>query len=335
MHLGNTVAWGPIWAIVLAGGDGTRLRSLTKDGAGNAVPKQFCSFSGGTSLLKQTLDRARSIVEWGRITTIVSVAHTRYWQQPLRILSPENVIVQPVNRGTAVGILLPTLRILEREPDARLLILPSDHYVADEFVLEASMRAALEAIGCHPTGVAFLGIEAHDPDPELGYIVPRPGMRGCLREIHRFVEKPAAEEARRLCQEGALWNSFILACRAQSLIELYRARCPEIVQRLEAVRSGDYTTLCEAYRELPQVDFSRQIATGQEKYLTVVAVPRCGWTDLGTPQRLARAVARYIKPGAGMPEASWSTPGDRINLAERYMHGDGTRDYPYQLGGRQ
>lgn len=238
MHLGNTVARGPIWAIVLAGGDGTRLRSLTMDGAGNAVPKQFCSFSGGTSLLEQTLDRARSIVEWGRITTIVSVAHRRYWQQPLRILSPENVVVQPVNRGTAVGILLPTLRILEREPAARILILPSDHCVADEFVLEARMRAALEAVGCHPTGVAFLGIEAHDPDPELGCIVPVP-------------------------------------------------------------------------------------------------VPRCGWTDLGTPQRLARAVARYSRPGAGMPEASWSTPGDRVNLAERSIDGDGTRDYPYQLGGRQ
>jgi hypothetical protein len=162
-----------------------------------------------------------------------------------------------------------------------------------------------------------------------------PGMRGCLREIHRFVEKPAAQEARRLCQQGALWNSFILACRAQSLIELYRGRCPEIVQRLERVRSGDYTTLHEVYRELPQVDFSRQIATGQAKSFTVVPVPRCGWTDLRTLQRLAQAVARYIKPGAGMPEASWSTPGDRINLAERCMHGDGTRAYPYQSGGTQ
>jgi mannose-1-phosphate guanylyltransferase len=178
-------------------------------------------------------------------------------------------------------------------------------------------------------------MEAHYPDPELGYIVPRPEAPTCLREIHRFVEKPAMQEAQRLCEQGALWNSFIFACRAQSLIELYRARCPEIVCRLEAVCAGDYNTLDEVYRELPQVDFSRQIAAGQERYLSVLPVPRCGWTDLGTPLRLAQAAARHIKSGAGMPKASWSTPGDRINLAQRCMRGDATRDCPPQSAATQ
>jgi mannose-1-phosphate guanylyltransferase len=69
-----------VWAIVLAAGAGTRLRSLTDDGAGNAVPKQFCSVSGGESLLAQTLARARSIVDSERIMMIVSAAHAQYWR---------------------------------------------------------------------------------------------------------------------------------------------------------------------------------------------------------------------------------------------------------------
>lgn len=307
---------GQTWSIVLAGGSGTRLSCLTADVDGEAVPKQFCSLDGGATLIEQTLNRATRIIDRDRVTAIVAPAHHRYWAASLKGLPAENLVVQPRNRGTAIGILLPVLRIAARDPQARILILPSDHYVADEPALEHAMRSALDDIRRHPIGVALLGIEADEPDPELGYIVPQSAGRTRLRAVQRFIEKPDVDKARTLVREGALWNSFILVCRARSLIELIAHRCLDVVQMFEAVGVYDEARLRELYKALPEIDFSRDVATGQEHRLTVMATPRCGWSDLGTPHRLAQTLARWprqrrphVEPPS--PQVGW------INLAER------------------
>lgn len=289
-------ASGHTWAIVLAAGSGTRLSSLTQDSAGVAVPKQFCSLDGESTLFEQALMRAASVVDAQRVTAVVAPGHRQYWLPASRKFSPANVVVQPDNRGTAVGILLPVLRIAARDPDARILILPADHHVCEERILARAMRRALEDIRLHPIGVALLGIEADEPDPELGYIVPQASEDSRLRRVLRFAEKPPDDEARRLIRAGALWNSFILACRATSLIDLLRRRCPDVVHNLQAaVSSGDEASLERLYADLPTVDFSRHVATGHEQLLMVVPVPRCGWNDLGTPHRLAQTLARWPK----------------------------------------
>ena len=284
---------GRVWAIVLAAGQGTRLRSLTDDGTGQAVPKQYCSVAGGETLLAQTLARARSVVEYERIVMIVSAAHAHYWRSSANELPAGNIIVQPEDRGTGIGILLPALAVLERDPRARLLILPSDHYVADEDVLASAICRALDAISHHRRGVALLGMEADEPDPELGYIVAEAAEHAALRDVRRFVEKPSIEQARRLCEERALWNSFIVVCRAVSLVGLYRSRYPDAVEILQGTDLREATQLADAYRKLPRLDFSSQIAAGQENRLAVMPVGHCGWNDLGTPRRLAQTVARH------------------------------------------
>lgn len=308
---------GHSWAIVLAAGNGTRLSSLTRNPTGSAVPKQFCSLDGERSLIEQALDRAARVIDPRRVTAIVAHSHRRYWEPALQDLPPANVVVQPQDRGTAIGILLPALRIAARDPLARILILPSDHYVAEEAVLEKAMRCALEDIGEHPVGVALLGIEADEPDPELGYIVPCAGNHPRLRQVHRFIEKPFVDEARRLVSEGALWNSFILVCRVQSLIELLLHACPDVVQALQAVESNDEASLLQCYRNLPVIDFSRHVATGQEHRLAVVAVPGCGWNDLGTPHRLAQTLTRQPRRHAGNSPTARGTPDRCIDLADR------------------
>lgn len=308
-----------LWAIVLAAGDGTRLSALTKDAHGNSVPKQFCSLNGDASLIEQTLVRAKSVVADERITAVVSPTHARHWKTALKSLPSENIVVQPINRGTAIGILLPALRILARDPNARVLILPSDHHVADEAILANAMRSALHSIAEHPLGVALLGIEAHESDPELGYIVPNGGDRSGLRSVRCFVEKPAVDEAHRLRTAGALWNSFIIAARAQHLVDLCLRRCAEVVTALRAIDLRDYAQLVQLYCELPEIDFSRHIATGQEARLAVMTVPPCGWNDLGTPHRLAQTLAqtpRLLPQNGDAGRGAWE---GKINLAERLM----------------
>jgi mannose-1-phosphate guanylyltransferase len=275
--------------------------------------------NGGASLIGQTLTRASGVVSRERIIAVVAPEHDQFWRPALRGLPSENIIVQPLNRGTAIGILLPTLKILARDPEARLLILPSDHHVADEATLKQAMCHAIEDVHHHPAGLALLGIEADEPDPELGYIVPRFGSHSRLGQVQRFVEKPPIAEARRLCSDGALWNSFILAGRAASLVGLCTRRCPKAVQRLQAIDLHDYGQLLQAYSELPVIDFSLHIATGQESRLAVLAVPPCGWNDLGTPHRLARTLARNPKSVPSQSAAAWRGPAGCINLAERLL----------------
>jgi len=293
---------------------------LTGDRTGNVVPKQFCSLAGGASLLEQTVARANAVVAADRITAVVCAHHAQHWKSSLGMLDTQSIVVQPANRGTALGILLPLLHIVERDPNARILILPSDHYVHDEAVLERSMRMALVEVGCNPLGVALLGIEADQADPELGYIVPGVAARGGFDTVRRFVEKPPLQEADRLCKEGAVWNSFILVCRAQSLLALYLTRHLNVVEALRASRCAELLAIGRRYSQLPLIDFSRDIVTGQESQLALKRVPRCGWNDLGTPARLARTLARYHRPTAPQRIASPSPRESRVNLAERLMH---------------
>jgi mannose-1-phosphate guanylyltransferase len=307
----------PCWTIVLGGGSGTRLSSLTNDTTGNAVPKQFCSIDGTRSLIEQTLTRAATESAPHLITAVVTASHRQYWEPALERLPSDNIVIQPQNRGTAIGILLPALRIAARNPQARILILPSDHYVANEPVLKYAMHTALEDIRTHESGVALLGIEADEPDPDLGYILPRFGSHPRLHHVHRFIEKPSIEVARRLVGEGALWNSFIIVCRVESLIRLLINARPTLVDALQAINSNSEISLAHLYRSLPAVDFSRDIVTGQEHRMLVAAVGACGWNDLGTPIRLAKTVAamngtlRSKTIDRERPQSGW------INLADR------------------
>jgi mannose-1-phosphate guanylyltransferase len=118
--------------VVLAGGDGLRLKSLTRDEHGRHVPKQFCSFTDDGALLDHTLDRAAELTTADRILVVVQEAHRRWWGPSLRGLPPTNVIVQSANRGTGVAVLRAVRRVLGRERNPFLLFLPSDHGVENE-----------------------------------------------------------------------------------------------------------------------------------------------------------------------------------------------------------
>jgi mannose-1-phosphate guanylyltransferase len=280
--------------LVLAAGDGRRLQELTKTTSGTVVPKQFCSLNGGPSFLEETIERAQAAVPRERICAVVATAHRQHWGRHLDSLPEPNIIEQPRNRGTAIGILLPLMHIMRRDPEARIILLPSDHHVRNEDRLAASLRAA--ASPSEPAPIVLLGIEPHEPDPELGYIVPHAQERTTFMGVDRFVEKPTRAEASELIRCGALWNAFIIAADAAALLRLFERRCPDVVAKMrhrvlvETAYPCPSRALAQLYDELPDIDFSRDILTGQENYLRVLAVPECGWSDLGTPQRVANAL---------------------------------------------
>jgi mannose-1-phosphate guanylyltransferase len=305
------------WTLILAAGSGTRLSSLTADGSGGAVPKQFCSLNGGASLLEETFDRAHAFSSEARTLAVVAAEHRRFWYSALKRVPRKNLLAQPSNRGTANGILLGLTAITARDPSALVTILPSDHYVAKEDVLRRCVSRALAVAEYGPAdAVHFLGITPDTADPELGYIVRgEPQVDGSF-EIARFVEKPNASLAAGLLRQRALWNSFILVARASALVGLVARRFPAEVAAFAAVwrehRPGGLmaeAALDRLYAELPEIDFSRGVVEGAAAPLRVLPVPYCGWSDLGTPKRVADALGR-------LGPTRVTTPSRHLNLAE-------------------
>lgn len=290
------------WALVLAAGEGSRLRSLTTTHTGVAVPKQFCSLQGGASLLQEALHRAEAVAPRQRICTIVAAQHRRWWEGPLWSAPAGNVIVQPENRGTAIGLLLPLLHIAARDADAHVVVLPSDHYVRDEATLGRSLRHLRSHARVDASRIFMLGIAPDEVDPELGYIVPAHGDGRGAFSVAQFAEKPSMTLARALMERGALWNAFILAGSVAAFIELFERRYPEIVMEMRGVVQHDLNDPRDAvaatdlYARLPELDFSRHVLEGAEATLRVVPAPPCGWSDLGTPRRVGEALRRL---GAG------------------------------------
>ncbi|MCM2309936.1 MAG: sugar phosphate nucleotidyltransferase [Steroidobacteraceae bacterium] len=308
------------WALVLAAGEGSRLRSLTTTSGGVPVPKQFCSLDGGPSLLQEALQRAESVAPPARVCTVVAAAHRAWWEAPLRVLPDENVIVQPMNRGTAVGILLPLLHLARRDPLARVALLPSDHFVREEGVLAGTLRDAMADAAEYSEDVLLLGMRPEEPDPELGYVLPGTADGTGLAPVARFVEKPGLVDARQLIARGAAWNSFIIVARLEALLGLYERQFPEVVAVLnlaiERERAGAAGAVRELYSELPDIDFSRHLLSGQERFLKLVNVPACGWSDLGTPHRVADALRRFGRHAPRTPVAH--APLAILNLAAQH-----------------
>jgi mannose-1-phosphate guanylyltransferase len=279
--LGASASTGQRWAIVLAGGNGTRLAQLTSAVHGSAVPKQYCSLSGERSLLADTVARARRLVARERVLTVVVRDH-----------DPADVIVQPCNRGTAAGVLLPLLAIAARDPLAQVMLLPSDHFVADEPRLAAAMHIAREGAALLPDRVVVLGIAPDAPEPGYGWILPDTSQPGLLRPVRRFVEKPDATTAAELMRAGAAWNSFVLAGTAQAFLDLYRRRIPVLLAAFLRTRAAeDHAAAARLYATLPDHDFCRSLLQGSEDHLALHVARACGWTDLGTPDRVAACAA--------------------------------------------
>jgi mannose-1-phosphate guanylyltransferase len=310
------------WALVLAAGDGSRLHGLTTGSNGVAVPKQFCSLQGGPSLLQDALSRASTVAPQGRVTAIVAAQHRPWWEGLLGSLAQRNIIVQPRNRGTAIGILLPLLHIAARDPEARVVLLPSDHHVLDEQTLARALRvAALRAVG-RPDQIQILGVTPEEPDCELGYLVPGALDAEGARHVAQFVEKPSPDHTRQLLGQGAVWNAFILAGSVANFLRLFEARCPDIAREMrdvvlqDARAPGAGVAVARLYERLPDVDFSRHVLEGQEERLRLVVVGACGWSDLGTPRRVASTLGRL--PPLSLRQATPVLAPGYLNLAAQH-----------------
>ena len=197
------------WAVVLAGGKGARLRGLTRHVYGKERPKQYAALAGGKSLLRQTLERVSVRIPPERTVVVTMAGQASYLAEELRHESPAlHVLQQPEDRGTAAAVLLAAHWILARDSEARLVVLPSDHFVADDTIFMEHVVEVLTILETQPDRIILLGAEPTEPETDYGWITAGAMLPGSGRtpvyRVLRFSEKPDQEIADELFASGAL-----------------------------------------------------------------------------------------------------------------------------------
>ena len=301
------------WAVILAGGDGTRLKSLTRHIAGDERPKQFCSVLDHGTLLEETQSRVALEFAPPRTLYVVNRAHENYYMPILSCQSPENLVVQPRNRGTAPAILYSLLRIAARDPQGVVAFFPSDHYISDNEKFMAQIRTALDTAHKRPDRVTLLGLEPESPEVEYGWIEPGRLIHRQFKvfSVRRFWEKPNKMLAQVLQLRGCLWNSFVMVASVRALIEIIESAIPDLILSFARISprfgsNAEGAAIEALYAHISEVNFSHQVLALKAERLAVLKVTGVRWNDLGEAKRVMASLDMAgIRPrwaAAGLPQ---------------------------------
>jgi molybdopterin-guanine dinucleotide biosynthesis protein A len=169
-----------LWVIILAGGEGTRMRPLIHKWLGEDRPKQYCTFVGSRSMLQHTVDRALTLVDSAHIL-VVSMGGQRVFLNDITIAQPDatplngQLLEQPIDCGTGAAVLFGAAHVLSQDPDATLLILPSDHFFHPEERFQQYADLCMQYGERTPDRMVLLGATPHYAETDYGWIVPSLG----------------------------------------------------------------------------------------------------------------------------------------------------------------
>ena len=272
------------WAIVPAGGSGTRLWPLSRA----ARPKFLLTLTGKKSLLQQTVDRLTPLATPERTLVVCGPAHAAPVARQLPELPEANIIVEPAPRGSAPAIVLATALIARREPNAVVGSFAADHEVADQDAFTRAIRTAIAA--ARQGWLVTVGLEPTRPETGYGYIersadVVAQADEGTVYRSVRFVEKPDLATATAYLEAGrSLWNASMFVWQAGTLLEEVARQQPELFAAVTRIAASwglpdqDRVT-AEVWANLAESTIDQGILERAERVAVVPA--NMGWSDVG------------------------------------------------------
>jgi len=272
------------WNLVLAGGAGRRLEGVT-----GGVPKQFWSVDGRRTMVEHTVGRVLGMIPPSRVVTVIGPGQEQHARRLVEARGLGRIVPQRVDRGTGIATLAGLAEILRHEDDPVVLLTPADHGIACVAEYRAGVRRAVAAVSAGRHDVVLFGVVPTEAAPDYGWILPRASrVRRAFHPVDAFVEKPPLHEAAALLGAGGLWNTLVVVARARALLALFEARLPGLADTIIGRTSPP-----EGW---PVVDLSGDILTNAAGLAVYVWPDSLGWSDLGTPARLAQWLRNTVTP---------------------------------------
>ena len=271
------------YCIILAGGKGSRLWPCSRKDR----PKQFLDFFGvGRTQLQQTFDRFAKILPQENIFVCTNREYAPLVREQLKDLHEENLMVEPVNRGTGPSVAWADMRVCRRNVNGKVVVVPSDQFVLNEEAFYRNIEEAFDFVTHHDL-LLTMGVEPTRPEPGYGYIQKgEPLEEQDLYKVQSFTEKPEREFAQMFMDSGEfLWNTGLIFSNARYLNDCFRRLFPEVLARFDA-HLANYTIeqemafVNEHYPSYPNLSIDQGVLERCEG----VCVMKCdfGWADLGT-----------------------------------------------------
>jgi mannose-1-phosphate guanylyltransferase len=269
------------------------------------LPKQYINFTGTRSMLEHTCHRAQRLIPAHKLFVIVAKEHLAFHEvrHQLASMPPEALVIQPSNRETAPGVLLPLLHIYKRYPNAIVAVLPSDHFVLEEELFMRHVEHAFRLVESDASRIVLLGLEPEAPDPEYDYIIPgsriEANVPDSARQVEMFVEKPSMQAAKKIIARGALWNTMVMVFACKTLLTVIQQAAPTLYHSLtpllETLGTPDEQIALERiYQNLSALNFSKGVLEvlpfEHRRALLVLPVRGVTWSDWGTADHLSSTV---------------------------------------------
>jgi len=292
------------WSVILAGGSGTRTKPMIEQWLGYHKPKQFCSFVGQRSMLQHTWDRADQLTfPHQKVTVVAQTFNQEVWSQ-FQDRRAGHVVVQPRDCGTAVGMFLPLTYVRARNPDATIVLYPSDHFVQPEGPFIDAVQRSLLAAEYLAERIILLGVVPTSLELEYGWIKPDHHLGWCagssVRAVRSFLEKPTRATAQAAMEDGALWNTLVLAAKVETLWNLGRRCFPDLMFLFDVLGQAIGTpeegyVLTSLYQVMPTMDLSSDFLQQIPDHLGIIELRGISWSDWGRPERILKTLLEFGK----------------------------------------
>lgn len=271
------------YVVIMAGGIGSRFWPMSR----TPHPKQFLDILGtGKSLLQQTWDRSKKIVPVENILIVTNAQYRGLVKEQLKGIRPSQILLEPARRNTAPCIAYAAMRIKAKNPDASMVVAPSDHLILKEKEYGDLIRKALNEVE-QKDALITLGITPTRPDTGYGYIQFEDveGDDG-VHKVKTFTEKPDLEMAKELVASGEfLWNAGIFVWSVSGILSAFENLMPEMYQIFkegeDTFATRDEKKFIEtAYMQCKSISIDYGVMEKAKNVYTIAA--DIGWSDLGT-----------------------------------------------------